>query len=143
MRKAVDESRSISLMNINETVLKKLFLSQPLWYLKRMIIHYDQVGLLASFLPLWQNTWDNELIKRKVLLFWLTVSEVSVYSHLTPLPLGLWWHNTSQWRVHGKEAAQVMAPRKQTEKERRGQGLIISFNVIRLISNLLSPGPTS
>jgi hypothetical protein len=53
-----------------------------------------------------QNTWDNQLVKRKGLL-WLTVCKVSAHGQADSLFLGLWWGSTS---CHGAFGGKNCSP---------------------------------
>jgi hypothetical protein len=50
--------------------------------------------VLFSFLWLWQNAWDSQLLRRKD-LFLLISLEVSGHEHLALLVWGLWWGRAS------------------------------------------------
>jgi hypothetical protein len=77
--------------------------------------------VLISFLSLWQNTWDEQLLKGgKVYFgFWF---QNSVHGWLSSLSLGLWQARTS-WQAHvAEETAHLMALGRQKARHRIDPG---------------------
>jgi hypothetical protein len=81
--------------------------------------------MLVSFLPLWQNTWKNQLKRGKV-NFWLMVAEFSVHDPLVPtgsmvkqnsMARSTWWRKTAQLSAVKKQrGAWERAGQKNTFK---------------------------
>jgi hypothetical protein len=100
-------------------------------------------GRCNSFLSLWQNTWDNQFMGRKG-LFWVMVSEGSVYSQSIVIWLCCLWA-CGEEEHHGrehmmKEVAYLMVVKKQRER-RKGWGPNIPFQDTPPMTYFLQLGP--
>lgn len=96
------------------------------------------VSVLVSFPSLWQNSWANQLLRRKH-LFWFMVLEASVHSWLAPLLFGLWQGRTSWCGGTGLEQSCSPHDHQKQEKRRDWSSSILQGHASKAIVPL---GPT-